>query len=168
MIYAQKYGITLDIMQNIQIDQTDRRILVILQSEPGINASEIGERIGLSQSAVWRRIQSLREEGVIHEQPVKLDREKVGLNTMVFAHVKLTSHGRSNLADFSAAVREYPEVLDCYVVLGNVDFLLRIVTEDIKAYERFFFEKLSQLPGIQEVNSSIVLSDIKHSTILPI
>ena len=155
-------------MQNVQIDHTDRRILEILQSEPGINASEIGEKIGLSQSAVWRRIQGLRESGVIHEQPVKLDREKVGLNTMVFAHVKLTSHGRSNLADFSAAVKEYPEVLDCYVVLGNMDFLLRIVTRDIKAYEQFFFEKLSQLPGIQEVNSSIVLSDIKHPTILPI
>ncbi len=87
---------------------------------------------------------------------------------MVFAHVKLTSHGRSNLADFSEAVRKYPEVLDCYVLLGSVDFLLRIVTEDIKAYEQFFFEKLSQLPGIQEVNSSIVLSDIKHTTVLPI
>ena len=168
MNYAKKCSITLKIMQPIHIDQTDRRILEILQTEPGINASEIGEKIGLSQSAVWRRIQSLREAGVIHEQPVKLDREKVGLNTMVFAHVKLTSHGRSNLAEFSAAVREYPEVLDCYVVLGNVDFLLRIVTEDIKAYEQFFFEKLSQLPGIQEVNSSIVLSDIKHSTVLPI
>jgi len=168
MIYAKNYCITLNIMQAVQIDQTDRRILEILQAEPGVNASEVGERIGLSQSAVWRRIQSLRESGVIHDQPVKLDREKVGLNTMVFAHVKLTSHGRSNLADFSAAVRKYPEVLDCYVVLGNVDFLLRIVTEDIKAYEQFFFEKLSQLPGIQEVNSSIVLSDIKHTTILPI
>ena len=155
-------------MQAVQIDQTDRRILEILQTEPGVNAAEVGERIGLSQSAVWRRIQSLRETGVIHDQPMKLDREKVGLNTMVFAHVKLTSHGRSNLADFSAAVQAYPEVLDCYVVLGNVDYLLRIVTEDIKAYEQFFFEKLSQLPGIQEVNSSIVLSDIKHSTILPI
>jgi Lrp/AsnC family transcriptional regulator len=155
-------------MQNVKLDQTDRRILQILQTEPGINATEIGERIGLSQSAVWRRIQSLREAGVIHDQPVKLDREKVGLNTMVFAHVKLTSHGRSNLADFSDAVRQYPEVLDCYVVLGNVDFLLRIVTADIKAYEQFFFEKLSQLPGIQEVNSSIVLSDIKHTTVLPI
>jgi Lrp/AsnC family transcriptional regulator len=155
-------------MHPVALDHTDRRILEWLQKEPGINASELGERIGLSQSAVWRRIQSLRDEGVIHEQPVKIDREKVGLNTMVFAHVKLTSHGRSNLADFSAAVREYPEVLDCYVVLGNVDFLLRIVTEDIKAYEQFFFEKLSQLPGIQEVNSSIVLSDIKHTTVLPI
>jgi Lrp/AsnC family transcriptional regulator len=155
-------------MQSIKLDQTDRRILGLLQTEPGINATDVGERIGLSQSAVWRRIQSLREQGVIHDQPVKLDREKVGLNTMVFAHVKLTSHGRSNLADFSDAVRQYPEVLDCYVVLGNVDFLLRIVTEDITAYEQFFFEKLSQLPGIQEVNSSIVLSDIKHTTVLPI
>ena len=168
MIYALIVCIKSYVMQAVPIDQTDRRILEILQTEPGINASEIGEKIGLSQSAVWRRIQSLRESGVIHEQPVKLDREKVGLNTMVFAHVKLTSHGRSNLADFSEAVREYPEVLDCYVVLGNMDFLLRIVTEDIKAYEQFFFEKLSQLPGIQEVNSSIVLSDIKHTTVLPI
>ena len=155
-------------MQTVDLDQTDRRILEWLQQQPGINASELGEKIGLSQSAVWRRIQHLRDEGVIRDQPVKIDREKVGLNTMVFAHVKLTSHGRSNLAEFSDAVREFPEVLDCYVVLGNVDFLLRIVTEDIKAYEQFFFEKLSQLPGIQEVNSSIVLPDIKHTTVLPI
>ena len=155
-------------MQPVRLDTTDRRILEWLQKEPGINAAELGEKIGLSQSAVWRRIQSLRDEGVIRDQPVKLDREKVGLNTMVFAHVKLTSHGRSNLAEFSDAVRDFPEVLDCYVLLGNVDFLLRIVTEDIKAYEQFFFEKLSQLPGIQEVNSSIVLSDIKHTTVLPI
>jgi len=155
-------------MQAVKLDATDRRILGWLQQEPGINAAELGEKIGLSQSAVWRRIQSLRDEGVIKDQPVKLDREKVGLNTMVFAHVKLTSHGRSNLAEFSEAVSQYPEVLDCYVLLGNVDYLLRIVTQDIKAYERFFFEKLSQLPGIQEVNSSIVLSDIKHTTVLPI
>jgi Lrp/AsnC family transcriptional regulator len=155
-------------MQALDIDPIDRRILEWLQKEPGINAGELGEKIGLSQSAVWRRMQSLREQGVIVDQPVKIDRQKVGLNTMVFAHVKLTSHGRSNLAEFSDAVRQYPEVLDCYVLLGNVDFLLRIVTEDIKAYEQFFFEKLSQLPGIQEVNSSIVLSDIKHTTVLPI
>ena len=155
-------------MHNIQLDSVDRRILALLQAEPGINAAAIGEQIGLSQSAVWRRIQGLREDGVIREQPVKIDREKIGLNTMVFAHVKLTSHGRSNLAAFSAAVRGFPEVLDCYVLLGNVDFLLRIVTEDIKAYERFFFETLSQLPGIQEVNSNIALSEIKRSTVLPI
>ena len=142
-------------MQPIELDHTDRRLLGWLQQQPGINAAELGEKIGLSQSACWRRMQRLRDEGVIKEQPVKIDREKVGLNTMVFAHVKLTSHGRSNLAEFSEAVSQYPEVLDCYVLLGNVDYLLRIVTKDIKSYEQFFFEKLSQLPGIQEVNSSI-------------
>jgi Lrp/AsnC family transcriptional regulator len=155
-------------MQTVHIDSVDRRILDLLQSQPGINAAAIGEQIGLSQSAVWRRMQGLREEGIIREQPVKIDREKIGLNTMVFAQVKLTSHGRSNLAAFAEAVRSYPQVLDCYVLLGNVDFLLRIVTEDIKSYEQFFFEKLSQLPGIQEINSSIALSEIKHSTVLPI
>jgi Lrp/AsnC family transcriptional regulator len=139
-------------MQSVSLDQTDRRILDLLQTNPGINATAIGERIALSQSACWRRIQRMRDEGVIRDQPVILDREKVGLTTMVFAHVKLTSHGRSNLSTFAE----------------DVDFLLRIVTEDIKAYEQFFFEKLSQLPGIQEVTSSIVLSDIKHTTALPI
>ena len=155
-------------MQAVSLDITDRKILDLLQNEPGINASAIGERIGLSLSACWRRIQRLREEGVFRDSPVILDREKVGLTTMVFAHVKLTSHGRSNLSAFAEAVKAYPEVMDCYVLLGNVDFLLRIVAEDIKAYERFFFEELSQLPGIQEVTSSIVLSDIKHSTALPV
>lgn len=155
-------------MQSISLDSIDRKILDLLQNEPGINASAIGERIGLSQSASWRRIQRLREEGVFKDHPVILDREKIGLTTMVFAHVKLTSHGRSNLSAFAEAVRSYPEVMECYVLLGNVDFLLRIVAEDIKAYEQFFFEELSQLPGIQEVTSSIVLSDIKHSTALPV
>lgn len=155
-------------MQSVSLDNTDRKILNLLQSKPGINATAIGERIGLSQSACWRRMQRMREEGVMRDHPVILDREKVGLTTMVFAHVKLTSHGRSNLSSFADAIKEYPEVMDCYVVLGNVDFLLRIVAADIKAYEQFFFEKLSQLPGIQEVTSSIVLSDIKHTMALPI
>jgi Lrp/AsnC family transcriptional regulator len=155
-------------MQNVPLDSIDRRILDLLQTRPGINASTIGEQIGLSQSACWRRMQRLRDEGVIVDQPVVLDPEKVGLTTMVFAHVKLTSHGRSNLSAFAEAVRNFPEVLDCYVLLGSTDFLLRIVAEDIKAYETFFFEKLSQLPGIQEVTSSIVLSDIKQTKVLPL
>jgi Lrp/AsnC family transcriptional regulator len=134
-------------MHAVNIDSVDRRILGLLQSGPGISASAIGEQIGLSQSAVWRRMQGLRDEGIIRDQPVRIDREKVGLDTMVLS---------------------YPEVLDCYVLLGNVDFLLRIVTEDIKSYEQFFFERLSQLPGIQEINSSISLSEIKHTTVLPI
>ena len=155
-------------MQAISLDQTDRQILNLLQTRPGLNAAGVGELIGRSQSACWRRIQRLRDAGIIREQACVLDREKVGLDTMVFAQVKLTTHGRSNLAQFAEAVGQFPEVLDCHLLLGNVDFLLRIVAEDIKAYERFFFDKLSQLPGVQEITSSIALSEIKHTTVLPL
>ena len=152
----------------MEIDQADRRILDLLQNQPGINATAIGEKIGLSQSACWRRLQRMRDEGLIMEQAVVLDREKVGLTVMVFARVKLNSQGRSNVSEFADAVRTYPEVLDCYVLMGTDDFLLRIVAKDIKAYERFFFERLSQLPGVQEITSSIALSEIKHTSVLPI
>jgi Lrp/AsnC family transcriptional regulator len=150
------------------LDATDRKILRLLQNEAEISASAIGERIGASQATVWRRIQRMREDGLIPDQVVMLDRRKAGFRAMVFCQVKLNSQGRSNLAAFAQAIQELPEVLDCYVLVGNVDFLLRIVAEDIEAYERFFFEKLSDLPGVQEITSSIALSEIKHTTALPI
>ena len=155
-------------MQAVEIDRLDRAILRLLQTKAEITATAIGERIGLSQTSCWRRIQRLRDEGLIPDQFVTLDRKKAGLNAMVFAQVKLSSQGRSNLADFSEAIRSFPEVLDCHVLMGNVDFLLRIVTADIDAYEQFFFEKLSTLSGVQEITSSIALSEIKHTTALPL
>ncbi len=155
-------------MQPVKIDRLDRELLKLLQTESEVTASEIGERIGMSQSTCWRRIQRLRDEGLIQEQLVTLDRKKAGLNAMIFAQVKLSSQGRSNLAEFSDAIQSFPEVLDCYVLMGNVDFLLRIVAADIDAYEKFFFDKLSTLSGVQEITSSIALSEIKHTTALPL
>jgi Lrp/AsnC family transcriptional regulator len=155
-------------MQSVKIDRLDRELLKLLQTESEITASEIGERIGMSQSTCWRRIQRLRDEGLIQDQLVTLDRKKAGLNAMIFAQVKLSSQGRSNLAEFSDAIQSFPEVLDCYVLMGNVDFLLRIVAADIDAYEKFFFDKLSTLSGVQEITSSIALSEIKHTTALPL
>jgi len=157
-----------DSIHDIKLDRTDRRILRLLQTEPDITAATIGERIGASQATCWRRIQNMRQAGLIPPQVVTLDRKKAGFNAMIFAQVKLSSHGRSNLADFSAAIRNFPEVLECYVLMGNIDFLLRIVAADVEAYETFFFEKLSRLPGVQEITSSIALSEIKRTTALPI
>ena len=97
-----------------------------------------------------------------------LDRRKVGLNAQIFAQVKLNAHGRANLDEFAAAIRDLPEVLECYVMMGSVDFLLRIVAPDIEAYEKLFFNRLSQLPGVQEVNSTVALSEIKSTTALPL
>jgi Lrp/AsnC family transcriptional regulator len=155
-------------MQKIDIDELDRKILRLLQSDSSLSASAIGERIGLSQSPCWRRIQRLRKSGLIKEQGLVFDRKKLGFDTMVFAHVKLTAHGRSKVTEFGEAIRKFPEVLECHLLLGHVDYLLRIVTPDIEAYERFFFERLSQLPDVQEVNSSIALTEVKHTTELPI
>lgn len=152
----------------MQLDQTDKKILRLLQTEADITAAAIGERIGASQATVWRRIQRFRDEGLIPDQYVTLDRKKAGFHAMVFAQVKLNSQGRANLAAFAEAIENFPEVLECYVLMGNVDFLLRIVAPDIDAYERFFFEKLSQIPGVQEITSSMALSEMKKTGYLPL
>jgi Lrp/AsnC family transcriptional regulator len=150
------------------LDVYERKILAILQEDASRPTTEIAEQVGLSQAPCWRRIQRLKEAGYIRRQVCILDRRMVGLNAQVFAQVKLTAHGRANLAEFSETIQQFPEVLECHVLMGTVDFLLRVVTEDIYAYERFFFEKLSRLPGVQEVNSMIALSEIKSTTALPL
>ncbi|SDF89953.1 Lrp/AsnC family transcriptional regulator [Sphingomonas carotinifaciens] len=97
-----------------------------------------------------------------------VDRAKIGLKAQVFAQVKLSAHGRANLDEFTAAIRDIPEILECYVLMGPVDFMLRIVADDIESYERLFFHRLSMLPGVQEINSTVALSEIKHTTALPV
>lgn len=150
------------------LDDADLRILAVLQEDSSLSAAELAERVGLSQSPCWRRVHRLKEEGYIKREVAVLDRKKLGFNSHVFARIKLSAHGRSHLTEFSEAVQSFPEVLECYVLMGEVDFLLRVVTEDVEAYERFFFERLSRLPGVQEINSTVALSEIKVSTALPL
>jgi len=155
-------------MSKIEIDRIDREILRVLQDDAELSAAAVGEKIGLSQSPCWRRIQRLKDEGLILGQMMRFDRKKLGFDVLVFAQVKLTAHGRSQVPEFAETIRQFPEVQECHLVLGNIDFLLRIVVRDIEEYERFFFEKLSHLAEIQEVHSNIVLSEIKYTTELPI
>ncbi|WP_417619714.1 Lrp/AsnC family transcriptional regulator [Parasphingorhabdus sp.] len=152
----------------MRLDRYEKQILEILQEDARISSSELADRIGLSQSPCWRRVNMLEQSGVIRKRVVLVDRNKVGLRAQVFAQVKLSAHGRANLADFEAAIADISEVIECYVLMGTVDFLLRVVTVDIEAYEKLFFEKLSRLPGVQEITSSIALSEIKNSTALPV
>lgn len=151
-----------------QLDSFERKILRLLQADASLTTAQIAERVGLSPSPCWRRIDRLEREGFIKRRAALVDRRKVGLNAQIFAQVKLNAHGRANLDEFSAAIREFPEVLDAYVLMGSMDFMLRIVAKDIDAYERFFFEQLSKLPGVQEINSTVALSEIKSTTELPI
>ncbi len=150
------------------IDQFDRQILALLQEDASLTAAEIGSRIGLSQSPCWRRIHRLEEVGIIKSRVVHLDRRKLGLDVLVFAMVKLNAHGRRSLPEFAEAIQAFPEVQECFTLMGDMDFLVRIVTHDIQSYERFFFDTLSQLPGVQEVHSNIAMSEMKSTTSLPL
>ena len=150
------------------LDAYERRILRELQADASLTTAGLAERIGLSASPCWRRIDRLERDGIIRRRVALVDRRKVGLNAQIFAQVKLNAHGRANLDEFSEAIRAFPEVLYAYVLMGSMDFMLRIVAKDIEAYERFFFDQLSRLPGVQEINSTVALSEIKSTTELPI
>lgn len=151
-----------------QLDRYERQILARLQEDATLTTGQIAEQVGLSVSPCWRRIDRLEREGFIKRRVALVDRRKIGLNAQLFVQIKLNAHGRANLDEFAEAIRQFPEVLECHVLLGSVDFLLRVVAADIEAYERFFFNRLSQLPGVQEVNSTVALSEIKLTTSLPI
>lgn len=150
------------------LDEFEKKILRELQQDASLTTAQIAERVGLSSSPCWRRIDRLEREGYIKSRVAVLDRRKIGLNAHIFAQIKLNAHGRANLDEFSAAIRSFPEVLDAYVLMGTTDFMLRIVAKDIDAYEKFFFEKLSKLTGVQEIQSTVALSEIKSTNELPI
>lgn len=150
------------------LDKIDLKILKALQEDASRSAAEIAEVVGLSQSPCWRRIQRLKDEGYIAKIVAVLNPEKLNLRTQIFVQVKVSRADQVNLQEFSAAIRNFPEVMECHVILGAFDFLLRIVAQDIHAYEKFFFEKLSRVPGIQEVNSYVAISEIKATTALPL
>lgn len=150
------------------MDKIDLKILFELQNDASLSTNEVSERVGLSQSQCWRRLDSLKDSGVIVDQVTRIDRRKLGFGTMVFAHVKVTAHGRANLDEFTDAVKKYPEITECHAIMGPFDFLLRIVTKDMESYEKFVFGKLSRVPGVQEINSTIALSEVKSTLALPI
>jgi Lrp/AsnC family transcriptional regulator len=150
------------------LDRSDLLILDLLQRDGALPVAEVAARTGLSTTTCWRRIQQLEQDGVIRGRVALLDRSALGLDVTIFAHVKLSTQGRDAIAAFAEAIRERPEVLDCYTTMGEWDFMLRIVTKDIKAYEAFYLDHLSKLPNVQSINSSVTVTVIKESTVLPI
>ncbi len=150
------------------MDRIDLRILDLLQTDAARSNADLAEAVGLSVSPCWRRVALLEAQGVIRKRVAILDRERLGLGVTVIVQVRLTTHGRQSLVDFEERVRELPEVTQCFTVMGAIDFVLVVVTTDIRAYERFMRERLSQLPGVQAIESNIVMSAIKDTTALPL
>jgi Lrp/AsnC family transcriptional regulator len=151
-----------------KLDKYDRNILKILQTDASLNTSEIANRVGLTQPPCWRRIKRLEELGLVEARVALLDQKKLGLNVTVFARVKLAAHNRHLLPEFEEEINTFPEVLECYTMMGEYDFLLKIVTRDIESYEKFFRKHLSQMTAFHDVNSNVALSKVKYTTALPL
>lgn len=146
------------------IDDLDAKILNRLQSDATISLQDLGDELASSRSAVWRRIQRMEELGIIKQHTVLLDPEKIDLGVMVFAQVKMQAHSQRDLPNFIEHVRRFPEVIECHTLMGEVDFLLKIRVPDIQSYEKLFWDRLSHIDGVREINSSIALTSVKSTT----
>ncbi|QFU74878.1 Lrp/AsnC family transcriptional regulator [Halioglobus maricola] len=146
----------------------DVEILKLLQKDATTSTAAIAEKINLSQSPCWRRINRLEEEGVIKRKVALLDRAALGMDVVVFATINLTSTGRQNLIEFEQAIVDHPEVTECYTMTGIWDYMLKIVTRDIRHYEEFVRNTLTASPSIRELHSHMAVTEIKNTTELPL
>ena len=150
------------------LDAIDRRLLAVLQENGRLTATELAERVGLTTSPCLRRLRLLEEAGIIRGYTALVDQKKVGFPVSVFVSIKLERQGEEQLARFESAVRNCPEVLECYLMTGQRDYLLRVVARDLADYERFVKATLTRIEGIANIESSFALGQVKHSNVLPI
>jgi Lrp/AsnC family transcriptional regulator, leucine-responsive regulatory protein len=150
------------------LDTVDRRILRHLQQNARISTAELAEKVGLSVSPAWRRVRALEEAGVITGYQALVDPGAVGLSVSVFIHVSLEKQIETALETFETAVRRRPEVMECYLMTGDADYLLRVVVPDLAAYERFLMDHLTRIRGIASIKSSFALRPVKHGSELPL
>jgi len=148
----------------IKLDETDIRILEQLQGDGRKTIKAIADELNLSTTPVFERIKKLEKEGIIKRYVALLDQKKLDLNLTVFISVSLTKHTRSYLEKFIQEINQYKEVMECYHIAGNFDFLLKIVVKGMKDYESFILSKLSTIANLGQVQSSFVLSENIHST----
>lgn len=151
----------------MKIDETDRRILALLQENADLSVAEVGTRVGLSSTPCWRRIQNLEKQGVIRKKVALLDRRAIDVPLTVFVMIRTSQHSDSWLEKFATGVSEIPEVLEFYRMSGTVDYLLRVVVPSVDAYDAVY-KRLISIADLAEVSSSFAMEEIKYTTALPL
>ena len=149
-------------------DPVKHKILQLLQLQGRLTNQELADRVGLSPSPCWRRVKELEAAGVIRRYAAILDPEKVGCGECVFTLINLEMHNRESLEAFGRAVAERPEILECYAMTGDADFILKVQVPNIRAYERLLNDVIFRIPGIRHVKSSFTLREVKNDTALPL
>lgn len=155
-------------MEKLTLDSGDIRILKVLQADASLSIAEVAKQAGMSQTPCWRRIKKLKETGILRQITAIVDREAVGLGFVSYAFVKLTVPSRKNMEEFDRLMSIWPEVVTCERITGAVDYLVKVVTEDIKAYDNFLCYKLLNSELVSDVQSRIVVSTVKETVSLPL
>ena len=155
-------------MLDIDLDATDIRILHELQRDGSLTNVELASRINLSASPCLARVKRLEKIGVISRRVTLLDARRLGLKVVVFISVSLDKQRRETLDTFERKIAALPQVMECYLMSGDADYLLRVVTSDLGAYERFLLEHLTRIPGVASIKSSFALKQVAYRTALPI
>jgi Lrp/AsnC family transcriptional regulator len=149
------------------MDAIDRKILTVLQDDASLSVAEIGNRVGLSSTPCWKRIQRLEAEGVIQRRVAIVDQAKVGLGITVFVSIETGDHSQKWLDTFAENVRGMPEVMEFHRMAGDVDYMLRVVVPDIQGYDTFYKKLIGTVP-LKNVTSRFAMEKIKSTTALPI
>ena len=155
-------------MPIVDLDVVDRRILAVLQENARISNVDLAEQVGMSPSPCWRRVKTLEDSGVIAKHVSLVDPAAVGLPVSVFVQVTLERQIETALETFEQTVLARPEVMECYLMTGDSDYLLRVVVSDLSAYERFLMDHLTRLNGVASIKSSFALKQVKYRTALPL
>ncbi|MEM7003241.1 MAG: Lrp/AsnC family transcriptional regulator [Pseudomonadota bacterium] len=150
------------------LDSFDIKILRELQRNADISMQELGDKVGLSHTPCWRRVKRLEQEGVIRGKVTLLDAQSLHLAVNVFVHVTLKNHRENGLALFEESVQSIEEIVECYTVSGDKDFLLRVVVADVAAYEHLLKHVLINLPGVDNLSSTFALRQVKYTTAYPL
>lgn len=151
-----------------QLDDTDIKILRALQLDAKVNTKELSEQLHISKTPIYERIKRLENDGYIKGYTALVDNKKVGLPLIIFCNVSLAVHDDEHIQRFKNEITNIDEIMECYSTGGIYDFFLKIVLKDLDAYNQFVFEKLTKVHGIVKMQSSFVLSEIKHTTVLNI
>lgn len=155
-------------ISQFRLDEINRRILSALQQDGRLTLAELAQKVGLSPSPCHRRVRLLEERGVIERYAAVINQRSVGLPVSVFVSIKLESQREDSLARFARAIAPWPEILECYLMTGQRDYLLRVVVADLAAYEVFLKTRLTRLNGISSIESSFALEQVKYTHVLPL
>jgi Lrp/AsnC family leucine-responsive transcriptional regulator len=155
-------------VNSVVLDKVSQRLLSALQLDSRRTLQELAEAVGLSPTPCWRRIKAMEEAGVIRGYTAVVDREKVGLDLCVLAHISIARHVEGAVTLFEEAMMAAREVIECHLTTGDADYIIKVVVADTRAYDRFLQERIFPLSMIGSVRSNIALREVKAQTILPL